>query len=125
MGNENLKRCMEHYASKRDVHSRQHLIDAIKNAQFLMPVVVEQADSDQPLVRFRMLYNKYGLGYFMAFTDPMEMAKCADGDQKVLDISYAQLRAMALSDEEHTGGFVIDPKGSNLLITTELIRQFD
>lgn len=116
---------MEHYASKRDVHSRQHLIDVIKNAQFLMPVVVEQADSDQPLVRFRMLYNKYGLGYFMAFTDPMEMAKCADGDQKVLDISYAQLRAMALSDEEHTGGFVIDPKGSNLLITTELIRQFD
>lgn len=125
MGNENLKSCIERYASGKDAYAKQHLIEAIKSAQFLMPVEVEERAGAQPLVRFRMLYNKYGMGYFMAFTDPMEMAKCAPGNQKVLDVSYEQLKAMTLRDEEHNGGFVIDPKGSNLLITTELIRQFD
>ena len=125
MGNEELRRCIHDYAADKSQINKEKLICAIQNAKFLMPVVVEETEGTDPLVRFRMLYNKYGLAYFMAFTDPIEMAKCADGDQKILDVSYEQLKAMALRDEEHNGGFVIDPKGDNLLITLELMRQFE
>lgn len=125
MENEDLKRCMKDYASDKKKQNKDRLVQAIQNANFLMPVVVEETEGTEPLVRFRMLYNKYGLAYFMAFTDPLEMAKCADGDQKILDVSYEQLKMMTLRDEEHNGGFVIDPKGDNLLITAELMRQFE
>lgn len=103
-------------------------IQALYQARFLAPIMpnkdIESGSIHQDsTVSFKLLTNKSNHSFFMAFTDASELKKWSATDEQTLILTYNDLANM-LKESGDVKGFVIDPFGSNLVISPEAINHF-
>ena len=58
------------------------------------------------------------------FTDGAKLKKCSDEpDQRVLIVNFADLAAMIAAQNNQISGFVINPRGDNMVFPAEMIAK--
>ena len=68
--------------------------------------------------------NNKGELYYPVFTDGAELKKCSEEpDQRVLIVNFADLAAMIAAQNNQISGFVINPRGDNMVFPAEMIAK--
>ena len=133
--NDGLKSDIEEL--KRDPNTEQYVkvLNEVVNAQLLAPIHLDKEperdektgqvviDKDTE-IQFEMIRNNEGELYYPVFTDGAEMRKLQmEEDQRVLIVNFWDLANMVKMQEDQMSGFVINPKGGNMIFPADMIDK--
>ncbi|MBQ9708162.1 MAG: SseB family protein [Firmicutes bacterium] len=133
--NDQLKADIEELKKNPDNEQYVKVLNAVVNAQLLAPIhldkepernqetgeVVIAKDTE---IQFEMIKNNQGELYYPVFTDGAEMRKLQmEEDQMVLMVDFWDLANMIQMQEEQMAGFVINPKGGNMIFPSDMIAK--
>lgn len=133
--NDRLKADMEKLRTAPDQELYVKVLNEVVDAQLLVPIQMDrdpEVDQDSgevvidkdTQIRFEIIENKQGELYYPVFTDGSEMKKLSlEEDQRSLIVSFMDLAAMVDMQPGQMAGFVIDPKGGNMVFPADMIRK--
>lgn len=133
--NDALKEAMETLRQTQDTQQYIKVLNEVVKAQLLIPIQMDRdpqvdektgeviLDKDTE-IRFEIIENNKGELYYPVFTDGAEMKKLQlDKDQQVLIVSFADLEAMLRMQAGQMAGFVINPKGTNMVFPADMVHK--
>ena len=133
--NDVLKAEMEELRKTQDREQYVKVLNEVVNAQLLIPIQMDRkpevdAKSGEVIldkdteIRFEIIENNKGELYYPVFTDGEEMKKLQlDKDQQVLIVSFGDLAAMLRMQADQMAGFVINPKGTNMVFPAGMVSK--
>ena len=123
-------------AMKRDGSSENldHVINEVMRANFLSPVIITPApEADESgstvlkaetTISFHMITDSVGKSYFPAFTDWDELRKWnKEENMQTLISTFDDYAAMVLGENGRSEGFVINPFGTNIPFSRDMIES--
>jgi len=126
--NENLNDFIDAFLLDGSKQSEKALISALKKAEFLAPVLINQAlakpdgsavyEEEGSNIKFVLLEDEEsGLSYFPAFSSRAEMMKWRnDAEQEAINLRLKDYAAMLDSAEGKYAGVVIDAFSHSLIL---------
>ena len=126
--NENLNDFIDAFLLDGSKQSEKALISALKKAEFLAPVLINQAlakpdgsavyEEEGSNIKFVLLEDEEsGLSYFPAFSSRAEMMKWRnDAEQEAINLHLKDYAAMLDSAEGKYAGVVIDAFSHSLIL---------
>lgn len=126
--NENLNDFIDAFLLDGDEQSEKALISALKKAEFLAPVLINQAlakpdgsavyEEEGSNIKFVLLEDEEsGLSYFPAFSSRGEMMRWRnDAEQEAINLRLKDYAAMLESAEGKYAGIVIDAFSHSLIL---------
>ena len=126
--NENLNDFIDAFLLDGDEQSEKALISALKKAEFLAPVLINQAlakpdgsavyEEEGSNIKFVLLEDEEsGLSYFPAFSSRAEMMRWRnDAEQEAINLRLKDYAAMLESAEGKYAGVVIDAFSHSLIL---------
>lgn len=126
--NENLNDFIDAFLLDGSKQSEKALISALKKAEFLAPVLINQAlakldggavyEEEGSNIKFVLLEDEEsGLSYFPAFSSRAEMMKWRnDAEQEAINLRLKDYAAMLDSTEGKYAGVVIDAFSHSLIL---------
>lgn len=133
--NDALKAEMEELRKTQDREQYVKVLNEVVSAQLLIPIQMDRkpevdAKSGEVIldkdteIRFEIIENNKGELYYPVFTDGEEMKKLQlDKDQQVLIVSFGDLAAMLRMQADQMAGFVINPKGTNMVFPAGMVSK--
>ena len=131
--NPELKKAMILAKEQPSPENSVEMLNQVVRAAFVIPVEMDRApeydketgeiifDKDTE-IRFELIQSGSGELYYPVFTDGQEMKKCGvEDDQLSIMINFDDLAAMLLQPQNTVAGFVVDPMGSNIIFTAEMV----
>lgn len=114
-GNAKLVEMMKQIADDPSYAKREVYLSALAKARFLVPIEWTTTGNQ----RYRTLsaiYTASGQRFLLAFTDWQELFKWREEeDERVVAMSYEELKSQVMEAKNNYDGFVIDPFGVNLI----------
>ena len=132
--NENLNDFIDAFLLSGDAQSEKALISALKKAEFLAPVLINQAlvkpdgsavyEEEGSNIKFVLLEDEEsGLSYFPAFSSRAEMMRWRnDAEQEVLNLRLKDYAAMLQNSEGKYAGIVIDALSHSLILDFDKLK---
>ena len=126
--NENLNDFIDAFLLDGDEQSEKALISALKKAEFLAPVLINQAlakpdgsavyEEEGSNIKFVLLEDEEsGLSYFPAFSSRAEMMRWRnDAEQEAINLRLKDYAAMLESADDKYAGVVIDAFSHSLIL---------
>ena len=126
--NENLNDFIDAFLLDGGEQSKKALISALKKAEFLAPVLINQAlakldgsavyEEEGSNIKFVLLEDEEsGLSYFPAFSSRAEMMRWRnDAEQEAINLRLKDYAAMLESAEDKYAGVVIDAFSHSLIL---------
>ena len=126
--NENLNDFIDAFLLDGSKQSQKALISALKKAEFLAPVLINQAlakpdgsavyEEEGSNIKFVLLEDEEsGLSYFPAFSSRAEMMRWRnDAEQEAINLRLKDYAAMLDSAEGKYAGVVIDAFSHSLIL---------
>lgn len=133
--NENLKNAIDDFLKNQDAQSEQILISELKKAEFLAPVIINQAlakpdgsavyEEEGSNIKFILLEDEDAkLSYFPAFTDRSEMMKWrSDSEQEAINLRLKDYLSMIKNSKEKYAGIVIDAYSYSFILNLYTIES--
>lgn len=131
--NPELKKAMALAKEQPSAEHSVEMFNQVVRAAFVIPVEMDRSpeydketgeiifDKDTE-IRFELIQSGSGELYYPVFTDGQEMKKCGvEDDQLSIMINFDDLAAMLLQPQNKVAGFVVDPMGSNIIFTAEMV----
>jgi len=130
--NPQLVEAMAELKEKKTPAAEKAMIEELKNAQLIAPVIMDDVPEDLDLsdgqqyktqAKFMMLQQKNGTRYFPAFTDWLEVLKWRnDPEIKTVVMTLEQYVAIMTRSGE-ASGLVINPTEQGLVLTREKMGE--
>lgn len=104
------------------------VMEALLEAQLLIPISVEvleekDENGNERLIHFKMIQNTAKQSYFLAFSDLTELKKWKDEpDRRCAVMTFDDYAALVLDTGSDAEGIALDPFGSNLIMTKDIVR---
>ncbi|MFL1706897.1 SseB family protein [Campylobacter sp. MOP7] len=133
--NTNLSKAMQIFLDNPGKENENNLIQELKKAQFMAPVIINQAlakpdgkafyEEEGSNIKFILLEDEESdLSYFPAFTSKEEMMRWRnDSEQEILNLELKNYLAMLEASKEKYAGIVIDAFSYNLILNFKTIKQ--
>ena len=133
--NDSLKEAMDQLRNDPTKENNIVVLNEVVRAGLLAPVSMDREPELDPEtgevildkdteIRFEIITNNKGELYYPVFTDGAELKKCSDEpDQRVLIVNFADLAAMIAAQNNQISGFVINPRGDNMVFPAEMIAK--
>ena len=130
--NDSLKEAMDQLGNDPTKENNIVVLNEVVSARLLAPVSMDREPELDPEtgevildkdteIRFEIITNNKGELYYPVFTDGAELKKCSDEpDQRVLIVNFADLAAMIAAQNNQISGFVINPRGDNMVFPAEI-----
>ena len=125
LNNARLLAAVARMEGEQSRESREAVLDAvILSAQFLAPVIIEDAQPGQDTaIQFQLIANQEGQAFLPAFTGWEELRKlCGPKNQQTVMLGFDHYAGMILKDKR-AAGFVIDPFGCCLSFDRDMISH--
>ena len=125
LNNARLLAAVARMEGEQSRESREAVLDAvILSAQFLAPVIIEDAQPGQDTaIQFQLIANQEGQAFLPAFTGWEELRKlCGPKNQQTVVLSFDDYARMILQDKR-AAGFVIDPFGICLSFDRTMVEH--
>ena len=125
LNNTQLLAAVERMEGEQSRESREAVLDAvILSAQFLAPVIIEDARPGQDTaIQFQLIANQEGQAFLPAFTGWEELRKlCGPKNQQTVVLTFDQYAGMILRDNR-AAGFVVDPFGACLSFDRVMVEH--
>ena len=133
--NDSLKEAMDQLRNDPTKETNIVVLNEVVRAGLLAPVSMDREPELDPKtgevildkdteIRFEIITNNKGELYYPVFTDGAELKKCSEEpDQRVLIVNFADLAAMIAAQNNQISGFVINPRGDNMVFPAEMIAK--
>ena len=133
--NDSLKEAMDQLRNDPTKENNIVVLNEVVSARLLAPVSMDREPELDPKtgevildkdteIRFEIITNNKGELYYPVFTDGAELKKCSEEpDQRVLIVNLADLAAMIAAQNNQISGFVINPRGDNMVFPAEMIAK--
>lgn len=131
--NPELKKAMALAKEQPSAENSAAMLNQVVRASLVIPVEIDRKpeydqesgdiifDKDTE-IRFELIQSGNGDLYYPVFSDGEEMKKCGVGnDQMSILINFDDLAAMLLQPQNTVSGFVVDPMGSNMIFTADMV----
>ena len=125
LNNARLLAAVARMEGEQSRESREAVLDAvILSAQFLAPVIIEDAQLGQDTaIQFQLIANQEGQAFLPAFTSWEELRKlCGPKNQQTVVLTFDQYAGMILRDNR-AAGFVVDPFGACLSFDRAMVEH--
>ena len=122
-----LVRVMKEMKEKRDDETEAQFLREMKKAKFITPAIIrDQNANGGKNISFLMLRDQKGKMFIPAFTGMEELKKHNHGESvQVVGCTFAQYIEMFTQEENNAEGLVIDPAGSNVILSKELMKELN
>ena len=133
--NDSLKEAMDQLRNDPPKENNIVVLNEVVSARLLATVSMDREPELDPKtgevildkdteIRFEIITNNKGELYYPVFTDGAELKKCSEEpDQRVLIVNFADLAAMIAAQNNQISGFVINPRGDNMVFPAEMIAK--
>ena len=133
--NDSLKEAMDQLRNDPTKENNIVVLNEVVSARLLAPVSMDREPELDPKtgevildkdteIRFEIITNNKVELYYPVFTDGAELKKCSEEpDQRVLIVNFADLAAMIAAQNNQISGFVINPRGDNMVFPAEMIAK--
>lgn len=116
---------------EKTLEAQNKVITEVLKARFLCPVILESAPkgggridiNKDTKIQFSIIKTTDGKNYLIAFTSDEEVHKWQTNKVQQSIIYTFEDYAMIATNNENLEGFIIDPKGCNLVFTKEMIKE--
>lgn len=116
---------------EKTLEAQNKVITEVLKAKFLCPVILESAPkgggridiNKDTKIQFSIIKTTDGKNYLIAFTSDEEVHKWQTNKVQQSIIYTFEDYAMIATNNENLEGFIIDPKGCNLVFTKEMIKE--
>jgi len=131
--NPELKKAMALAKEQPSAEHSVEMLNQVVRASFVIPVEMDrEPEYDQKTgdiiidkdteIRFELIQSGSGDLYYPVFSDGEEMKKCGVEDAQLsILINFDDLAAMLLQPQNTVSGFVVDPMGSNMIFTADMV----
>jgi len=129
--NKKLLELIEKMKELKTPESQNEVISAVIKAKFLCPVVLQNAPkgggkvqiTKDTKIQFSIIKTNDSRNFLLAFTSDEQVNKWQkEKTQQSLIYTFSDYAKLIL-DNDGIDGFIIDPKGVNLVFTEDMIRQ--
>lgn len=134
INNKELIELIEKMKEEKTVEAQNKVISQVLKSKFLCPVILEEAPkgggrieiTPNTKIQFSIIKTTDNKNYLIAFTSDEESIKWQS--QNKMNVSQSLIYtfedyAMIATNNESLNGFIIDPKGCNLVFTEDMIKQ--
>lgn len=108
----------------------KEFVEMLKQSMFLCPIRTEiksflqKSQSQDQEVELIGLEDNTGVSYLVAFTSQEEWKRWSDASKyNAAELSYKVLKKIALTEKNTYAGIVVDPFGSNLVLSTSFLQR--
>lgn len=116
---------------EKTLEAQNKVITEVLKSRFLCPVILEAAPkgggridiNKDTKIQFSIIKTTDGKNYLIAFTSDEEVHKWQTNKVQQSLIYTFEDYAMIATNNETLDGFIIDPKGCNLVFTKEMIKE--
>lgn len=116
---------------EKTLEAQNKVITEVLKSRFLCPVILEAAPkgggridiNKDTKIQFSIIKTNDGKNYLIAFTSDEEVHKWQTNKVQQSLIYTFEDYAMIATNNETLDGFIIDPKGCNLVFTKEMIKE--
>lgn len=116
---------------EKTLEAQNKVITEVLKAKFMCPVILESAPkgggridiNKDTKIQFSIIKTTDGKNYLIAFTSDEEVHKWQKNKIQQSLIYTFEDYAMIATNNETLDGFIIDPKGCNLVFTKEIIKE--
>jgi len=116
---------------EKTLEAQNKVITEVLKSKFLCPVILEAAPkgggridiNKDTKIQFSIIKTTDGKNYLIAFTSDEEVHKWQTNKVQQSLIYTFEDYAMIATNNETLDGFIIDPKGCNLVFTKEMIKE--
>ncbi|MBO5477870.1 MAG: enhanced serine sensitivity protein SseB [Clostridia bacterium] len=116
---------------EKTLEAQNKVITEVLKAKFMCPVILESAPkgggridiNKDTKIQFSIIKTTDGKNYLIAFTSDEEVHKWQKNKIQQSLIYTFEDYAMIATNNETLDGFIIDPKGCNLVFTKEMIKE--
>ena len=116
---------------EKTLEAQNKVITEVLKAKFLCPVILESAPkgggridiNKDTKIQFSIIKTTDGKNYLIAFTSDEEVHKWQTNKVQQSIIYTFEDYAVIATNNENLDGFIIDPKGCNLVFTKEMIKE--
>lgn len=130
--NDELKHAMDKLKKEPSQENNVRFLNEVVNAKLLAPISLDKdPEIDQKTgevvidkdteIRFEMISNNQGQVFYPVFTDGTELRKVSGENQQIMLVNFKDLSTMIEAQREHVGGFVINPRGANMIFPTDMV----
>ena len=129
--NKKLIELIEKLKEEKTMEVQNQVISDILKSRFLCPVILESAPkgggkieiNKNTKIQFSIIKTKDEKTFLIAFTSDEEVNKWQKSKVQQSIIYTFEDYAMIITNNDNIDGFVIDPKGCNIAITKEMIKE--
>ena len=116
---------------EKTLEAQNKVITEVLKSRFMCPVILEAAPkgggridiNKDTKIQFSIIKTTDGKNYLIAFTSDEEVHKWQTNKVQQSLIYTFEDYAMIATNNETLDGFIIDPKGCNLVFTKEMIKE--
>lgn len=124
--NPELVNAIEGYLKNPTQQTELRMVNAIKGANYISPVVVEgkvdgNSIQEGTSMTFSLVINPNGEKFFPVFSDMSELRKWSETHQETLVASYNDMASLTMTGIDGIKGFVINPFTQNIIVTQERV----
>lgn len=130
VNNEKLIELINKMKEEKTAQSQNEVISQVLRSKFLCPVILEQTPVDGKVqitrdtkIQFSIIKTQDGKTFLIAFTGDEEVQKWQQQKVQQSIIYTFEDYAMVVTHNDNLDGFIIDPKGANLVFTQEMIEE--
>lgn len=129
--NKKLIELINKMKEEKTIEAQNEVVSEILKSRFMCPVILESAPkgggrveiNKDTKIQFSVIKTADGKNYLMAFTSEPEVHKWQKTKMQQSLIYTFEDYAMIVTGSNNIEGFIIDPKGCNLIFNRELIKQ--
>lgn len=130
--NDGLKYAIDKLKKEQNQENNIKFLNEVVNAKLLAPISMDKdpeidsksgevvIDKDTE-IRFEMISNNQGQVFYPVFTDGTELRKVSGENQQIMLVNFKDLSTMIEAQREQVAGFVINPKGENMIFPTDMV----
>ena len=130
--NDELKYAIDKLKKEPSQENNINFLNEVVNAKLLAPISMDKdpeidsksgevvIDKDTE-IRFEMISNNQGQVFYPVFTDGTELRKVSGENQQIMLVNFKDLSTMIEAQREQVAGFVINPKGENMIFPTDMV----
>ena len=131
INNKELIDAIEKMKEEKTMESQNKVIAEVLKAKFMCPVILQDAPkgggkiniNKETKIQFSVIKTTNGKNFLIAFTSDEEVNKWQKNKTQQSIIYTFEDYAIIAQNNDNLEGFIIDPKGCNLIFTKNMIAQ--